>query len=438
MPELQLDGLLAPSHHFGALSFGNRASMSNRGVASNPRAAALQALDKMAFVMRLGVPQAVLPPLFRPDLNFLQQCGFTGSTEIILKTAAAQEPYLLSLAQSCSFTWTANCATCIPSADSEDGKCHLIAANLWSTPHRALEGQARADMLRHIFSKQPFLQVHDPLPMSRALADEGAANHHRFINSETDRGVHVFVHGDAYGIPKNLKAKKFPARQNKQAQFAVARLGQLRSGQSFYVTQNPKAIDAGAFHNDVVFAGDHQRLLLHESALIDQQACQAAFEAACPGLKLEVVGKRALSLEESVHCYLFNAQLVSNDQETVMIVPQQCEQSRPKRVLDRLLAHDFVDRVHYLDLSQSMQGGGGPACLRLRIPLTQDELSQIPQGIVLTEDKLASLKQWVEKHFRESLSTEDLADPQLFHETQTALDSLTQLLDIGSVYAFQS
>ena len=436
--EVQLDGLLAPTHHYGALSFGNKASMHNQGVSSNPRAAAQQALDKMAVVMRLGVTQCILPPLLRPDMPFLRHCGFSGSDADVLASSAQEDPYLLSLAQSCAFTWTANCATVIPSSDSNDGRCHFIPANLFTTPHRALEGAARADMLRRIFTNHDYFTVHDPLPLSAAVADEGAANHHRCFNPQTGDTCHVFVHSSGHGMPKNFKPQKFPARQSKEAQLSVARLGQLKSGLSLFVTQNPRAIDNGAFHNDVVFAGCENRILLHEQALIDQQAFIVAAERMIPDLKVEVVRKRLLSVEEAVSCYLFNGQILATNEGFVLLVPEQCRAKRPQRVLNELLASGFIDRVEFVDLGQSMRGGGGPACLRLRLPLHANEIAAIPQGIVLTEDKLSALRTWVDTHFRESLSSAELADPQLYTETHQALDSLTQLLDLNAIYAFQS
>jgi len=47
------------------------------------------------------------------------------------------------------------------------------------------------------------------------------------------------------------------------------------------------------------------------------------------------------------------------------------------------------------------------------------------------------LMAWTEKHYRDTLSESDLADPQLITESHRALDELTQILDLGSVYDFQ-
>ncbi|MCP6675083.1 N-succinylarginine dihydrolase, partial [Klebsiella pneumoniae] len=49
----------------------------------------------------------------------------------------------------------------------------------------------------------------------------------------------------------------------------------------------------------------------------------------------------------------------------------------------------------------------------------------------------ATLNDWVERHYRDRLAPEDLADPQLLAECRGALDELTRILGLGSVYPFQ-
>ncbi|MBS6125163.1 MAG: N-succinylarginine dihydrolase, partial [Veillonella sp.] len=44
---------------------------------------------------------------------------------------------------------------------------------------------------------------------------------------------------------------------------------------------------------------------------------------------------------------------------------------------------------------------------------------------------------WVDRYYRDRLTAADLADPQLLREGREALDTLTQLLNLGSVYPFQ-
>jgi succinylarginine dihydrolase len=84
-----------------------------------------------------------------------------------------------------------------------------------------------------------------------------------------------------------------------------------------------------------------------------------------------------------------------------------------------------------------MQNGGGPACLRLRVALKDNELAAVNPGVILTPSLYDTLTAWVEKHYRDRLSESDLADPQLLTECRTALDELTQILKLGAVYPFQ-
>ena len=84
-----------------------------------------------------------------------------------------------------------------------------------------------------------------------------------------------------------------------------------------------------------------------------------------------------------------------------------------------------------------MQNGGGPACLRLRIVLTDEELARSNPRIYLDETLYTELCHWVKKHYRDRLTLNDLADPLLLSESRTALDELMQILNLGSVYPFQ-
>jgi len=56
---------------------------------------------------------------------------------------------------------------------------------------------------------------------------------------------------------------------------------------------------------------------------------------------------------------------------------------------------------------------------------------------LMDEDKIDRLEAWAKKHYRDRLRASDLADPALLDETRTALDVLTQLLGLGSIYPFQ-
>ena len=77
-----------------------------------------------------------------------------------------------------------------------------------------------------------------------------------------------------------------------------------------------------------------------------------------------------------------------------------------------------------------MHNGGGPACLRLRVSMTDAEAAAVQPGIWLTDQRHAQLVEWVQRHYRETLTAEDLLDPGLVHEVRDALVELAEILQL--------
>ena len=96
-----------------------------------------------------------------------------------------------------------------------------------------------------------------------------------------------------------------------------------------------------------------------------------------------------------------------------------------------------IQSVHFVDVRQSMRNGGGPACLRLRVPLTTLERGVLRGRVVLDDELDTALEAWIGSHYRDRLAPPDLRDPALLDETRRALDELTQLLRLPPVYEFQ-
>src|SRR5690606_12213389 len=171
----------------------------------------------------------------------------------------------------------------------------------------------------------PPLSLHDALPILHAaippsFGDEGAANHMRFCDGHDAPGVEVFVYGRPGG--------KFPARQHEQASRAVARLHGLDHQRTVFIEQNPAAIEAGAFHNDVVAVANERVLFTHEQAFADQAGACEAIRAKFPALEVVEVPTGAVSLEEAIRTYLFNAQLLTLPTgEMALVVPEECRES---------------------------------------------------------------------------------------------------------------
>jgi succinylarginine dihydrolase len=305
--------------------------------------------------------------------------------------------------------------------------------------HRAIEADTTHRVLRAIFADEGRFAVHAPLPGAGPFGDEGAANHTR-LEVEGRPAVHVLAWGrKAYG--EFDAPARFPARQTLEASQALARLHQLAPAQVLLPQQHPRGIDAGAFHTDVMAVGNGAFLMLHELAFLDREGLLKSLrEKLGPALKVEVASEGELPAEKAVKAYPFNSQVVTLPTgDMAIIAPVDAEEDpAARRFLERVVAGDNpVKAVHYLDLRQSMRNGGGPACLRQRVALTEAEQQAIRADVFLTDGLHAALVAWVTRHYRDRLTAADLADPLLHREGMAALDALTQLLKLGSVYDFQ-
>ncbi|MGV8860401.1 MAG: N-succinylarginine dihydrolase [Pseudomonas sp.] len=442
--EVNFDGLVGPTHNYGGLSYGNVASQSNSQQSSNPREAALQGLAKMKALMEMGFTQGVLAPQERPDVAALRSLGFSGSDAQVIQQAAKDAMPLLVASCSASSMWVANAATVSPSADTADGRVHFTAANLNCKYHRSIEHPTTTRVLKAMFADQQHFAHHAALPAVAQFGDEGAANHTRFCHDYGQAGVEFFVFGRSAFDTRYPAPQKYPARQTLEASQAVARLHGLSEDGVVFAQQNPAVIDQGVFHSDVIAVGNGELLFYHEDAFLNTEHMLAElhdklgrrggrFRAIC-------VPRAEVAVEDAVRSYLFNSQLLSRaDGSMLLIVPEECRgNERVWQYLQRLIADDGpVAEVKVFDLKQSMQNGGGPACLRLRVALNETELAAVNPGVIMTAPLYDTLTQWVEKHYRDRMSETDLTDPGLLLECRAALDELTKILKLGSVYPFQ-
>lgn len=436
--EVNFDGLVGLTHHYAGLSFGNEASTKHRFQISNPRLAAKQGLLKMKALADAGFPQGVIPPHERPNVAVLRQLGFSGTDEQVVEKAGTLYPDLLSAASSASAMWVANAATVAPSADTLDGKVHLTVANLNNKFHRATEARTTEQLLRSIFRDRTHFSVHDALPQVATFGDEGAANHNRLGGEYGEPGIQLFVYGrDESG---HATPSRYPARQTLAASQAVARLNQVNPGQLIFAQQNPEVIDHGVFHNDVIAVSNRQVLFCHEQAFVDQQALFGILRSRVPGFNPLEVPTKAVSVADAVATYLFNSQLLSKDDGSMMLVlPQESRNHQGVwRYLSELVQADNpIDELRVFDLRESMANGGGPACLRLRVVLTPEEMQAVNPAVMMNDTLFNTLNDWVDRYYRDRLVQADLVDPQLLREGREALDALSTILQLGSVYPFQ-
>ncbi len=442
--EANFDGLVGPTHNYAGLSFGNVASTGNQNAVASPKQAALQGLAKMKALHDAGFKQGVLAPHERPSIPALRQLGFSGSDAEVIAKAAKQAPAILAACSSASTMWTANAATVSPSADTFDGRVHFTPANLNNKFHRSIEHPTTGRILQAMFRDERHFAHHPALPAQMHFGDEGAANHTRFCAEYDKPGVEFFVFGQAAFDSRYPKPQKFPARQTLEASQAIARLHGLRDELVVYAQQDPDTIDKGVFHNDVISVGNGNVLFHHEKSFLDQAAVLSELDrklAAVGGQFVAIeVPEAEVTVEEAVKSYLFNSQLLSKgDGKLIIVVPEESRNiERVWAYLNKLIASGGpINEVKVFDLKQSMQNGGGPACLRLRVAMSERELAAVNPAVLMNEALYGTLTTWVNQHYRDRLSAADLADPQLLIECRTALDELTQILKLGSVYPFQ-
>lgn len=411
--EINFDGLIGPSHNYAGLSPGNLAATRNAGAISRPRAAALQGIAKMRANIALGLTQGIFVPPARPDHGWLSALA-TDYTRA--------RRHLQAQALSASAMWAANAATVSPAPDTADGRCHLTIANLATMPHRSHEWQATLRQLRCAFA-HPAFAVHAPIPTP--FGDEGAANHMRLCTRHGAPGTEIFVFGETGG--------PFPARQHRDASEAVARAHLLDPAATLMVRQAPEAIAAGAFHNDVVAVANERVLFAHEQAFADRLAFYTSLRDRLPEVEIIEVPASAVSLEDAIGSYLFNAQLVTlAGGAMALILPREAQETVPVwRYLQQLVAGNGpIRRLEVVDVRESMANGGGPACLRLRI--VADPATIDPRFLV-DDAKLDALSALVTAHWPETIDPAMIGDPSLILRIEAAHRALLDHLGLGEL-----
>jgi len=351
--------------------------------------------------------------------------------------------------------WAANAATITPACDSQDGRMHITIANLSSSLHRAIEADERYRHFVQFFSGMgDGVVVHPALPAVVPLRDEGAANHMRLCGPHALFGINVFVHGDSPGSQVSLS--RFLPRHTLAASKIIQRLHRLEPRNTFHLQQHPAAISAGVFHNDVI-ATSHQNLLIHHERAFSElsndtiQQVEETFRVVTdlPLIRL-LVTEAELSIEDAVRSYLFNSQLICpahdgserlltrptthSDQDRprmLLLAPKQCQQvPSAENLIHGWVSHPDIpiDRVLYTDLRQSMAGGGGPACLRLRLPIQEQAIANLHSPCRLDESLYHRLQDAIDTHYPEQLSIQDLADWELVEQSWKTTETMAKIL----------
>ncbi len=442
MKEVIFIGIPGPTYNFSGLAYGNVAESKYEGSVSQPKLAAIQSLKLAAAILERDITVGILPPLHRPDLALLKHIGYEGAPEKMIETAGEDNYRLLANICASSNMWIANSATIAPSVDTNDGKVHITPANLQYNFHRTLEAKPTYGILKQVFADAKYFTVHPPLPSHRVFGDEGAANHTRLAPTHDSQGMHIFVYGKrGFRTEQAPVPKTYPARHTLAASEAVSRKHKLAEQHTLFLQQHPDAIDAGVFHNDVIAVGNEHVFFCHENAYLhgsnDIGAIQSRYhDRYGKELTLITASSEDVSYQEAVETYLFNSQIITRaDGSMSLLAPEEVKHCKATAAIVKRVQADPnnpIDEVVYFDLKESMHNGGGPACLRLRVLLNEDQLASVraSSNVIVNKDALSKLEAWVEENYPDKVEPDNLADPNLYKLSKQAISKLEPLLGI--------
>jgi succinylarginine dihydrolase len=435
--EVYILSLPGPSYCFSGISSDNRFATSNYNQESNPRAAAQEVIQFGRLLLRYGIPVLLLPPQERPNPEILRRLGFHGNEYEVLEGAYKHAKDLLLIASSSAAVWVANAATITPSSDSADGVVHITPANLNSYPHRWFDSSFTTFLLDSLFCLPTVFKRHPTVPGGTQMSDEGAACHFRLTLEHDRPGLNIFVFSrrsfDRSGCVS------LPGRHTSEACNVIARQHKLTPSLVRLEQMGEAALQAGAFHPDLVAFNDERLMISHELALQELDSLRG-FITRVHGGRWCDIGESVLPLQEALRTYFFNSVsvLLPTADRLLITTERAIESPAGRRALQCVVDSASSPISHEIVcVPQNLRNGGGPACLRLRIWLTEMELESVNQRFFMTDamtDRLATL---TATQFRDRLNLSDLCDPTFLVEARVALDKIAEVFGLCNLYSFQ-
>ena len=191
------------------------------------------------------------------------------------------------------------------------------------------------------------------------------------------------------------------------------------------------------FHNDVIATSNDHAIFYHEQAFADEAELLAAVDRV-GGIDLYRVDTSELSLAEAVSTYLFNSQVITRpDGYMAIIAPRQCEISEAVQAVISGWIRDEdcpITEAIYVDVDQSMANGGGPACLRLRLWMTEAEAAGVHAGVRFSPALYEQLGHVIESHYPEQITQEDLTNPEFPARVLSVYPNLAQVFAMPDLY----
>ncbi len=156
-------------------------------------------------------------------------------------------------------------------------------------------------------------------------------------------------------------------------------------------------------------------------------------------LKIVTFNRTQLSLTDAVKSYLFNSQIVTpaHDPKAMMLIcAAQCQNMPHVRKLIEGVIDDrdnpIVD-VRYVSLDQSMSGGGGPACLRLRLWLPAEAVDKFAPAYRLTPQLMAQLEDLISNCYPERLDWDSLDAPECLEQYRRVNEAFKKVIEGAAI-----
>ena len=80
-----------------------------------------------------------------------------------------------------------------------------------------------------------------------------------------------------------------------------------------------------------------------------------------------------------------------------------------------------------------MKNGGGPACLRLRVILSEEELKGANSKIFYSEELHNNLKNIINKYYPKSLTMTDLLNQEMLDNLNECYEAFNEILKVPSL-----
>ena len=275
--EINFDGLVGPTHNYAGLSEGNLASARNANMVARPREAALQGIAKMRRLRALGLEPRRAAAARAPEHHLAALAWLLRRRTAKSGSAAwKSEPTIARAALAASAMWAANAATISPSADCADGRLHAYgrqsandACTAASKPSRP---NARCAACCRTRRDLPYIPLccrttrcptrARPITCAWPRTQARPALRFSFTAARPAKPRPVFPRAKHWRQATPLRAA---TRSSPRARCSPARAA--------------AAIDAGAFHNDVVAVAHEHVLFHHEHAFADKAALYAEIRA---------------------------------------------------------------------------------------------------------------------------------------------------------------